>query len=716
MISEVARTVEDLAAFDPHLNSERVLGIARDGTAATHGDHLEASLDEVVNLLAEAIKFLDLDIAAIFQTNSLAMIDLHRLSERAARWAGNPDRFEEWARLAKADREMRANGPARIASALASGGLDPNTALLEIETAFAEACWKKAIAEDPELASFDGDQQNALVARFIGLEERSREATTRGVRARHRAAIPRGAQGRMGVIRAEIARKRGHMPLRKLMKTAGNTIQKIKPVFLMSPVTVAQYLPPGSVDFDLLVIDEASQVRPEDALGLIARCRRIVVVGDKKQLPPTNFFDRMIADEIDSGEGEDMAIRHSDGAAPITDLESILSLCEARGLESQMLRWHYRSRHPSLIEVSNAEFYHRLVMPPAPVTERAAKGLILRRVAGAYDRGGKRTNEIEAQAIADTVASHARSATGHSLGIVTFSTAQRDLIADILETRRREDPMLDACLSAGGHEDIFVKNLENVQGDERDVILISIGYGPREAGQPLDSMAFGPVSAEGGGRRLNVLFTRARVRCEVFVSFGPGDINLERATGVGPRVLKRFLQYAETGVLQENLKTGADFDSPFEAAVAETIESLGYKVEPQVGSAGFKIDLAVRDPATPGHYMLAIECDGATYHSALWARERDRLRQQVLENLGWRFHRIWSTDWFYRGKAEAGSRRGARGRCPGLVAGNASTRLRRHTTRTRAAHCGGFAQDELRTRHMRGSARSRHTGNRDGKA
>jgi very-short-patch-repair endonuclease len=578
-------------------------------------DHLEASLDEVVNLLAEAIKFLDLDIAAIFQTNSLAVIDLHRLSERAARWAGNPDRFEEWARLAKADREMRANGPARIASALASGGLDPNNALLEIETAFAEACWKKAIAEDLELASFDGDQQNALVARFIGLEERSREATTRGVRARHRAAIPRGAQGGMGVIRAEIARKRGHMPLRKLMKTAGNTIQKIKPVFLMSPVTVAQYLPPGSVYFDLLVIDEASQVRPEDALGLIARCRRIVVVGDKKQLPPTNFFDRMIADEIDSGEGEDMAVRHSDGAAPITDLESILSLCEARGLESQMLRWHYRSRHPSLIEVSNAEFYHRLVMPPAPVTERAAKGLILRRVAGAYDRGGKRTNEIEAQTIADTVASHARSATGHSLGIVTFSTSQRDLIADILETRRREDPMLDACLSAGGHEDIFVKNLENVQGGER---------------------------------RLNVLFTRARVRCEVFVSFGPGDINLERATGVGPRVLKRFLQYAETGIPQESLKTGADFDSPFEAAVAETVESLGYKVEPQVGSAGFKIDLAVRDPAMPGHYMLAIECDGATYHSALWARERDRLRQQVLENLGWRFHRIWSTDWFYR--------------------------------------------------------------------
>ena len=161
------------------------------------------------------------------------------------------------------------------------------------------------------------------------------------------------------------------------------------------------------------------------------------------------------------------------------------------------------------------------------------------------------------------------------------------------------------------------ENLENVQGDERDVILISIGYGPREAGQPLDSMAFGPVSAEGGERRLNVLFTRARVRCEVFVSFAPAGINLERASGEGPRVLKRFLQYAASGILEECRETGADFNSPFEAAVAEAIESIGYEVEPQVGSAGFKIDLAVRDPARPGRYMLAIECDGATYHSAL---------------------------------------------------------------------------------------------------
>jgi hypothetical protein len=236
---------------------------------------------------------------------------------------------------------VRAAGPAWIASALASGELDPQNAHVEVETAFAEACWKKAIAADPELAAFDGDRHGEIVAQFVEIEERSRAAAVGSVRARHQAAIPRGARGEMRVIRGEIGRKRAHMPLRKLMKAAGGTIQKIKPVFLMSPVSVAQFLPPGSVDFDLLVIDGASQLRPEDALGLVARCRQIVVVGDKKQLPPTSFFDRMIADEADSGDGEETAIQQGESAAPITDLESILSLCEARGLESRMLRWTY---------------------------------------------------------------------------------------------------------------------------------------------------------------------------------------------------------------------------------------------------------------------------------------------------------------------------------------------------------------------------------------
>jgi very-short-patch-repair endonuclease len=367
----------------------------------------------------------------------------------------------------------------------------------------------------------------------------------------------------------------------------------------------------------------------------------------RKQLPPTSFFDRIVADEEDADPDE--AVDSVLGsAAKATDLESILSLCEARGLNSSMLRWHYRSRHPSLIEVSNAEFYKQLIMPPAPKTDRASEGLVLRRVAGAYDRGGKRTNLIEAETVANAVAAHARTSANLSLGIVTFSSAQRDAIEDLLEIKRRSDAPLNDLLREGKPEDVFVKNLENVQGDERDVIFVSVGYGPRVAGSRLDSMAFGPVSADGGERRLNVLFTRARSRCEIFVSFASGDIDLDRSKGEGPRVLKRFLQHAESGVLEERVSTSEDADSPFEETVAAFIESRGYKVDRQVGSVGFKIDLAVRHPDQPGRYMLAVECDGATYHRGLWARERDRLRQEILENMGWRFCRIWSTDWFYR--------------------------------------------------------------------
>ncbi|HYP58208.1 MAG TPA: DUF3320 domain-containing protein, partial [Beijerinckia sp.] len=648
LLHAVAQIIEILAQANPQLDLDRVIAMARARSAKTHAHELETRVNEAGAAMSHIAEALDVDMMAVCGTTSIESIDLDFIGEITTRWSHNHARFEEWGRLAAADAKAREIGPLALVDPLASGALSPIRAREELAAAFAEASWKKALAINPILAHFDGIEHEKIIELFKELEMKRRESVVETIRARHQAAIPRGALGAMGVIRGEIGRRRSHMPLRQLMKAGGDAIQKIKPVFLMSPLSVAQYLPPGSVSFDLLVIDEASQLRPEDALGLIARCRQIVGVGDKKQLPPTSFFDRMIADEIDSCEEDETGSERRTGLAPVTDLESILSLCEARGLETQMLRWHYRSRHPSLIEVSNAEFYRHLVMPPAPATERKDKGLILRRVTGAYDRGGSRTNAIEAEAIACAVAEHARLCPDMSLGIVTFSSVQRDLINDYLEMKRRDDSHLDAFLREGKGEETFVKNLENVQGDERDVILISVGYGPRQVGKPLDSMAFGPISAEGGERRLNVLFTRARVRCEIFVSFSSSEINLDRATGEGPRVLKRFLKFAETGLVEENRPSGEDFDSPFEATVAAAIEDFGYKVDKQVGSAGFKIDLAVRDPAMPGRYSLAVECDGATYHSALWARERDRLRQEVLEGLGWRFHRVWSTDWFYR--------------------------------------------------------------------
>ena len=226
------------------------------------------------------------------------------------------------------------------------------------------------------------------------------------------------------------------------------------------------------------------------------------------------------------------------------------------------------------------------------------------------------------------------------------------MITEVLEHARRDDPVLDDLLQENKPENVFVKNIENVQGDERDVILISVGYGPHEPGGRLASMNFGPINGEGGGRRLNVLFSRARARCEVICSFDPADIDPARAAREGPRVLKRFLEFAKSGRLDEQLPTGLAADSPFEEDVAQEIADLGYEVDYQVGSAGFRIDLGVRHVERPGRYILAVECDGASYHRALWARERDRLRQDILEGLGWQFHRIWSTDWFYRREQE----------------------------------------------------------------
>jgi very-short-patch-repair endonuclease len=616
------------------------------------GDHLSRLSEELRSEANTILESLKLDICEAFGRDKLEDVPFDVLGTRFRLWNENLDRLDEWSRLIEGDEALRQLGCDELADRISSGAIAPEQAVDTLRYTHCEALYRVFASAEPWITRLTCDDKAKLVTAFVEREKSRFKGTARLIRGEHLGKLPRGGMGAMGIIRGEIGKRRAHKPIRKLMTEAGTAIQQIKPVFLMSPISIAQYLPPGRLEFDVLVIDEASQVRPEDALGAVARAKQIVVVGDTKQLPPTSFFDRMVTDGSDD-EPDDESELNAPRAASAADLESVLTLCEARGLSSKMLKWHYRSKHPSLIEVSNAEFYDGdLILFPSPAANREADGLVVTRIAGAYDRGGKRTNRIEAQAIVSAVAKHARNAPGRSLGVVTFSTAQRDLITELLELTRREDEELDAFIQEGRHEEFFVKNLENVQGDERDVIFVSVGYGPRVAGQRLDSMAFGPVSTEGGERRLNVLFTRARFRTQVFVSFDSGDINLDRTKSMGARVLKRFLAYAETGIAEQPQPLGEDPDSEFECAVAKVIRRLGYEVDHQVGSGGFKIDLAVRDPESPGHYMLAIECDGATYHSALWARERDRLRQEILEGLGWRFHRIWSTDWFHRRQEE----------------------------------------------------------------
>jgi very-short-patch-repair endonuclease len=441
--------------------------------------------------------------------------------------------------------------------------------------------------------------------------------------------------GEMAIIRKEINRRRRHMPIRKLIAQAGRAIQQIKPVFMMSPMSVATYLEQGAVEFDLVVFDEASQVKVVDAIGPILRGQQVVVVGDTKQMPPTDFFGKAV--ELNDEEAEE---------SQTADIESILSMFLSKGVSEKMLRWHYRSRHDSLISVSNQEFYDgKLMIFPSPGVNPEAKGLSFNYLPEtSYDRGGSRTNVGEARAVAEAVMGHVRKCPDLTLGVVAFSTAQRDAILLEVERLRRQNPDCEHFFNNDNLEGFFVKNLENVQGDERDIIYISIGYGKMASGKTTGN--FGPLNRDGGERRLNVLITRARLGMEVFCNFRADDLKTTDASSFGVRALKSFLKFAESGELENRRETGKDTDSPFEDEVISAIRSLGYDLEPQVGSAGFFIDIAVRDPEKPGRYILAVECDGASYHSSASARDRDRLRQSVLEGLGWRFHRIWSTDWF----------------------------------------------------------------------
>jgi very-short-patch-repair endonuclease len=500
-----------------------------------------------------------------------------------------------------------------------------------------------AYVERPRLGRFDRLTHERLIQEFNRLDDACfRYAQELLVQRLHNALPAYHAAGEMELLRREFTKKRRHLPIRRLLRDAGTVIQQAKPVFMMSPMSVAGYLAQGNLDFDLVIFDEASQIPAPEALGAILRGRQVVVVGDSKQMPPTNFFGQAV--ELSDEEADESAT---------ADVESILGMMKARGMPERMLRWHYRSRHHSLIAVSNDQFYdNQLLIFPSPGVHPDARGLRFRHLPETnYDRGGSRTNPGEARAVAEAVIQHAQQSPQLSLGVVAFSTAQREAILLEVERLRREHEELEQFFRHhdGGNE-FFIKNLENVQGDERDVIFISVGYGRTSAGRL--GQNFGPINKTGGERRLNVLISRSRLAMDVFANFQADELKVTESSPFGVRALQAFLKYAETGELPTHEMTDKEPDSPFEWEVMRAIQDLGYEVQPQIGSQGFFIDLAVRDPDAPGRFLLAVECDGASYHSSAVARDRDRLRQSVLEGLGWRFHRIWSTEWFRNATAE----------------------------------------------------------------
>ena len=444
---------------------------------------------------------------------------------------------------------------------------------------------------------------------------------------------PRGTWTEMELINHEIGLKRPRTPLRDVVHRAGASLQSLKPIWMMSPTSAAQFIRPDSLKFDILVIDEASQMRPEFAVSSLMRSQQIIIVGDANQLPPTDFFNS--TSDLDDGD-DDNTVQ--------VDTESILDLANQRLRHKRRLKWHYRSQHESLIQFSNRQFYERdLVVFPSPTVDDDLLGVKNNYINGATYEAS--INQKEAEAVIEEAFRLMRAHPERSMGIVTMNAKQTELIQNEFDRLTLEAPEIRRFVEEyqGGIDEFFIKNLENVQGDERDIMLISTVYGPDKEG--IVRQRFGPMNREVGWRRLNVLVTRAKLSTRVFTSLKPTDIKITEKSSRGLIAFQAYLTYAAGGAAADDA-TGGEPDSDFEIFVAEALRDAGYVVVPQVGVEKFRIDLGIKHPDFPLGFIAGVECDGASFHNGFTIRDRDRIRQSVLEGMGWRIYRIWSTDWF----------------------------------------------------------------------
>lgn len=511
------------------------------------------------------------------------------------------------------------------------------------------AWWSGAvIGEDEVLRTFSSPEHVATIKKFREIDSQFQDLTAAYIGARLTGKLPDSDDVKRtsswGVLRHELQKKNRHKPVRQLVQEIPDVLTTLAPCLMMSPLSVAQYLPAEQALFDVVIFDEASQITVWDAVGSLARGRQAIVAGDPKQMPPTNFFARADDDP--------------DGAVDVEgDLESILDEMLGASIPQRTLNLHYRSRRESLIAFSNSRYYDNgLVTFPAPI--HPDHGVRLIRPDGFYARGKARHNEGEAKAIVSEILrrlAHENPVVRKlSIGVVTFNSEQQSLIENLLDEARNKNPDIEWAFSTDSTlEPVFVKNLETVQGDERDVILFSVTYGPDQSGHV--TMNFGPLNRDGGERRLNVAMTRARSEMLVFSTLSPDRIDLSRTQARAVADLKHFLEYAERGPSALGAAVHGsigDFESPFESAVARALRDRGWDVHPQIGVSAYRIDLGVVHPDEPGVYLAGVECDGAMYHSSAFARERDKIRQSVLEGLGWTLFRVWSTDWWtHRAKA-----------------------------------------------------------------
>ncbi len=599
-------------------------------------------------------------VASVFPTTETVstgiVIDATPLSE-CAQWlrtmVKSISNLQKWIDFTRVTERLKSFGLESLIDELKVGRLEFESVRPAFEARFYR-CWLDEVYQrDPILRNFSVDGHEGLLKSFRELDRDFVRNTYKRLRTRllsnpdrpHIGLINAPSSSELGILLRESTRKRRLMPLRQLFLRIPSVLQRLKPCMMMSPLAVSTFLDSADLQFDLVVFDEASQVRPFDAIGAIYRGKQLIVAGDPQQLPPTNFFDRVDAgDEINDSEDTE---EQNDNTK---DQESILNVCSSLGMPRKRLRWHYRSRRESLIAFSNQFFYgNELVTFPSVLDVDGCSAVRLHHVPdGRWKSGGTGGyNPIEARQTAELIVRHFETHPDRTLGVVTFNQRQQLAVDDELEKIRKCRPELEKFFSDSASEKFFVKNLENVQGDERDHIILSVGYGYDDAGK--FAMRFGPLNQQEGERRLNVAITRARHGVILVSSVRADDIDLGRTKSRGAKLLKDYLDFAQHGlqaIPAQAVQVGdGENESPFEAEVQRALESHGLEVKAQIGCSGFRIDLALVHPERPGRFVLGIECDGATYHSSKTARDRDRLRQQVLEGLNWTICRVWSTDW-----------------------------------------------------------------------
>lgn len=533
--------------------------------------------------------------------------------------------LRHWLDLLRHLEPLRAEHFDEARTAVLAGRLDPDDARRAYEAGLATASIGERLRRTG-LDRFDHFAHERSIGRFVDASRSVRghlAASVPAVVLAGRGFDPAATGGRVGALQRQLSGRRGGMKVRELVTSYGDVITRALPCVLVSPESLARFFPADAGLFDIVVFDEASQVRVADAIGAMGRARSVVVVGDSKQLPPTSVAESGIAEELD--------------AAEVEDEESILTECVQARVNRHRLSWHYRSQDESLIAFSNAHYYDgALATFPAP--PRPGTGVSLVRVDGRFGRGGTRTNPVEADAV---VAEIRRRFDGSpdrapSLGVVTFNLQQRAHIEALLRDSG-DQRLLDALEDPDG---LFVKNLENVQGDERDVVLFSTAFSPDERGAlPLN---FGPLNRAGGERRLNVAVTRARRQVVVYSSFDPEQLRTGETSSVGLRHLRTYLEMAARGpaVLPVQLARRSEPDRHRDD-VAARLRSRGIDVRTEVGLSGFALDLVLGDS------RVAVLLDGHAWNRRLTARDRDALPREVLTDvLGWpAVERVWLPDW-----------------------------------------------------------------------